>query len=109
MIRVCLHGAESTGKSTLARKLAERFACPVVPEYGRAYAETHGIDFTMADLLAIAAEQDRLMREAAVGAPPLLLLDTDLSIGSFGEHADGEVYVADIVSGSLYRLAAVAD
>jgi glucose/arabinose dehydrogenase len=40
---------------------------------------------------------------------PLLLLDTDLSIGSFGEHADGEVYVADIVSGSLYRLAAVAD
>jgi hypothetical protein len=40
---------------------------------------------------------------------PLLLLDTDLSIGSFGEHADGEVYVADIVSGSLYRVAAVAD
>ena len=39
MIRVCLHGAESTGKSTLARKLAARFACPAVPEYGRTYAE----------------------------------------------------------------------
>jgi NadR type nicotinamide-nucleotide adenylyltransferase len=77
VIRVCLHGAESTGKSTLARKLAARFACPLVPEYGRAYAEIRGTAFTLADLLTIAREQDRLMREAAAAGPPLLLLDTD--------------------------------
>lgn len=77
MIRVCLHGAESTGKSVLAGKLADRFGCPVVPEYGRTYAETHGVEFTMADLLAIAREQDRLMREAAAEGPALLILDTD--------------------------------
>lgn len=77
MIRVCLHGAESTGKSTLARKLAARFDCPVVAEYGRTYAETHGTAFTLEDLLAIAREQDRLMREAAATGPDLLLLDTD--------------------------------
>ncbi|MBO9516341.1 MAG: AAA family ATPase [Variovorax sp.] len=77
MIRVCLHGAESTGKSTLAGKLAVRFDCPVVAEYGRTYAETHGIAFTLADLLAIAREQDRLMREARAERPRLLILDTD--------------------------------
>ena len=77
MIRVCLHGAESTGKSTLAGKLAGRFGCPEVPEYGRAYAEAHGTAFTLADLLAIAREQDRLMQQAAAHRPPLLILDTD--------------------------------
>jgi nicotinamide riboside kinase len=77
VIRVCLHGAESTGKSTLAARLALRFGCPVVAEYGRTYAETHGIEFTLEDLLAIAREQDRAMREAAAKRPRLLLLDTD--------------------------------
>ena len=51
MIRVCFHGAESTGKTALARKLGAELACPVVPEYGRAHAETLGIDFSMDDLL----------------------------------------------------------
>lgn len=77
MIRICLHGAESTGKSTLARKLAARFDCPAVSEYGRTYAETHGAAFTLEDLLAIAREQDRLMRAAAATSPGLLVLDTD--------------------------------
>lgn len=77
MIRVCLHGAESTGKSTLAAKLAARFGCPMVAEYGRTYAEAYGSEFTLADLLAIAVEQDRLMREAAAAFPRLLILDTD--------------------------------
>lgn len=77
VIRVCLHGAESTGKSTLAQMLAAWFACPVVAEYGRTYAETHGPEFTMDDLLAIAREQDHQMRAIAVARPRLLLLDTD--------------------------------
>ncbi len=92
MIRVCFHGAESTGKTTLARKLAARFSCPLVPEYGRAHAETRGTAFTLADLLAMAREQDRLMREAARGDPPLLLLDTDpLMTAAWAEMLFGEV------------------
>lgn len=35
--RVCLLGAESTGKSTLAQALAERFGTLWNPEYGRPY------------------------------------------------------------------------
>jgi NadR type nicotinamide-nucleotide adenylyltransferase len=37
--RVCLLGAESTGKTTLARALAERFETVWNPEYGRPYTE----------------------------------------------------------------------
>ena len=92
MIRVCFHGAESTGKTMLARKLGVELACPVVPEYGRAYAEAHGTDFTMADLLAIARGQDRLMQEAAAAAPRLLLLDTDpLMTAAWAEMLFGNV------------------
>jgi glucose/arabinose dehydrogenase len=40
---------------------------------------------------------------------PSLLLDSDLAIGSFGEAEDGEIFVADIVGGAIYRLAAVTD
>lgn len=77
VIRVCLHGAESTGKSVLAARLERELGIPWVPEYGRHYAETKGTDFTLADLLAIAEGQDAAMRAASAAGPPLLLLDTD--------------------------------
>ena len=92
MIRVCFHGAESTGKSALAHKLGAELGCPVVPEYGRTYAEHNGIELTMADLLAIAHEQDRLMRQAANKRPRLLILDTDpLMTAAWAEMLFGEV------------------
>lgn len=76
-MRVCFHGAESTGKSTLAKKLALEFGCPLVAEYGRTYAETIDTNFRMDDLTAIAARQNRMMREACVANPKLVMLDTD--------------------------------
>lgn len=76
-LTICFHGAESTGKSVLADRLARERGWPWVPEYGRAYAEAHGTDFTMADLLAIAAGQDAAMRAALAARPEVLLLDTD--------------------------------
>ncbi|WP_095011401.1 AAA family ATPase [Tsuneonella mangrovi] len=92
MIRVCFHGAESTGKSVLAKTLAADLGCPLVPEYGRTYAEEVTTDFTMADLLSIAREQDRLMRAACVDNPPLVLLDTDpLMTAAWAQMLFGEV------------------
>ena len=38
-LRVCLLGAESTGKTTLAAALAERYETLWNPEYGRVYTE----------------------------------------------------------------------
>lgn len=73
VITVCLHGAESTGKSVLAGRLGY----PWVPEYGRTYCEEHGTDLTMADLLAIAEGQAEANRKAMATRPPVLLFDTD--------------------------------
>ena len=81
MKRICLHGPESTGKSTLATRLAAHFGCEVVPEYGRAYCEAHGTDIGMTELVHIAEAQDAMNRAAAVRAAelhaPLVLFDTD--------------------------------
>ena len=38
--RICLIGAESTGKTTLAQALAAHFNCPWVPEYLREFCES---------------------------------------------------------------------
>ncbi|MEH3037463.1 MAG: ATP-binding protein [Sphingomonas adhaesiva] len=75
---ICLHGPESTGKSTIAPRLARRLGAEVVDEYGRTWAEAHGTDMTMADLVHIAQEHDAQTRAAVArsgGAP--VLLDTD--------------------------------
>ena len=88
MKTVCLHGAESTGKSVLAAKLGY----PWVPEYGRTYCEEHGTDLTMADLLAIAEGQAAENRQAMAAEPPLLLLDTDqLMTAAWAQMLFGEV------------------
>src|ERR1035437_2749974 len=41
---ICIIGAECTGKTTLARALAEHFDCPWVPEYLRDFCDAHGIE-----------------------------------------------------------------
>jgi NadR type nicotinamide-nucleotide adenylyltransferase len=75
--RICLHGPESTGKSTLATRLAAHFGCEVVPEYGRAYCEEHGTDIGMAELVHIAKTQDAMNRAAAARDGAIVLFDTD--------------------------------
>ncbi len=79
--RICLHGPESTGKSTLATRLAAHLGCEVVPEYGRAYCEAHGTDIGMAELVHIAETQDAMNKAAAERARELgagyVLFDTD--------------------------------
>lgn len=79
MIRICLHGAESTGKSVLAGKMERELGVPWVPEYGRAYCEERGTDLTMDDLLAIAEGQDAAQKAAVVAHPqaPVIVFDTD--------------------------------
>lgn len=82
MKRVCLTGVESTGKSSLAPLLAARFGGAVMPEYGRTWAETHGLDFTPEALYAIAV--GHLAARALVEAeqPSLIIEDTDIVMTS---------------------------
>ncbi len=52
-LNICLHGAESTGKSTLAPVIADYLGAVIVEEYGRIYCEQHGTDLSLDDLRAI--------------------------------------------------------
>lgn len=95
MIRICFHGAESTGKSVLAEKLSRELGWPCVPEFGRTYAEEHGTDFTMDDLLAIAAGHEAQVQAVAATGAPRALLDTDpLMTAAWAQMLFGEVPAA---------------
>jgi NadR type nicotinamide-nucleotide adenylyltransferase len=75
--RIAIVGGESTGKSTLAHALAERFATACVPEYAREFLAANGNRCTPADMPAIAAEQARREDLAATQADRFLFCDTN--------------------------------
>ncbi len=118
--RVVLIGAESTGKTTLARLLAERFRTSWVPEYGREYWERKvaGLSkesplpgFTDEEFVTIAAEQQRRENAAARNANKVLICDTNaFATGLWCERYQGHRNAAVDAIGShdivhLYLLA----
>jgi len=76
-LRVCLHGPESTGKTTLARALAEHFGTVWSPEFGRLYCEIFGNQCDALDLRTIVAGHTLMAAAAERKASRLLVLDTD--------------------------------
>ena len=74
---ICLHGPESTGKSTLGPRIAKALGGLYVAEFGRTWSEAKGIGFTMTDLIAIAKGHMAATRGALNRRPPWLVLDTD--------------------------------
>jgi NadR type nicotinamide-nucleotide adenylyltransferase len=74
---ICLHGPESTGKSTLSAPLAAHFETLWVPEYGRAHCELYGTDLDDAGLVTIARTQSAMTRAALPWCNRRLVVDTD--------------------------------
>lgn len=74
---ICLHGPESTGKSTLAPLLARHFDTLHLPEYGRTYCENFGLALAMRDLVEIGETQAAMTRAALRQCNRRLILDTD--------------------------------
>lgn len=74
--RVVFLGGESTGKSTLARVLGERYETEHVAEYGRELWEARGGALLYEDLAHIAAEQVRREDAALDRARAYLFCDT---------------------------------
>ena len=75
--RVCVFGPESTGKTTLARQLAEAFDTIALPEYGRTWTNAFGVEVSPGDLAAIAAGHQASRAAAMRTANRLLIEDTD--------------------------------
>jgi NadR type nicotinamide-nucleotide adenylyltransferase len=87
--RVCLTGAESTGKTELAKALARHFSAVLVPEYSREYSLARQNVLSYSDVGPIAHGQIE-REDAAVGS--LLILDTDLlSTVVYSRHHFGAV------------------
>ena len=78
MMRIGIIGPESTGKTTLAKELAEKYHGTYVPEYAREYVERKGTtDVTYDELCEIARHQIEELDQQPEG---LYLFDTELLI-----------------------------
>lgn len=84
IIKVALFGPESTGKTTLARQLAEYYKTEWVPEFARDYLqkkwETSQQICTIDDMLPIAYGQAKLENERTLIANKYLFCDTNLMV-----------------------------
>lgn len=90
--RVVITGSESTGKTTLAAMLAERFGTVAAPEFARDYLDRKPAPLDRDDVEVIAVghldQEQRYVRRAG----RVLFLDTDLfSTVVYGEHYYGGV------------------
>ncbi len=88
MYKVGIIGPESTGKSTLARELAEQFKGTYVPEYAREYVERKGRkELTYDEVCEIAREQIKSISKAG-----FYFFDTELIVTKvWFEYAFGKV------------------
>ncbi len=77
--RIVICGGESTGTTTLARSLAERYQTVWVPEWGRTFSESVGNHhvWSSRDFELIMQEQNVLEDTLAQFAGPVMFCDTD--------------------------------
>lgn len=91
MTLIVIHGVESTGKTTLGRRLAGAFGAQLMPEFGRVFCEINGTDCSRDDLIAIGRAQQANV-EVALAEKPLVISDTDsLMTAAWAQMMLGEV------------------
>lgn len=79
-------GAESTGKSTLAERMAADLSTTFVAEYGRVHYEAKGGDLDLDDYVTIAERHRELEDEAARHADRYVFVDTNAITTMFFSH-----------------------
>lgn len=113
MIRITITGSECTGKTTLAKALADHYETVWVPEFARAFVSAQRVAPGYDDVNTIARGQLALDADQAADASRLLIRDTDLlSTVVYSQHYFGdcpkwiETALAAAAS-DLYLLAAI--
>jgi len=82
MFKIAIIGPESTGKTALAKQLAEYYNAPWVPEYARQYVEKLTEPYTYEDVCNIALKQieSEKFYENNASDAKFVFFDTDLII-----------------------------
>ena len=76
LLKICLYGPESVGKTTMARQLAAHYQTVFVPEVARDLITSN--DLTTDDYARIAVAQTAATKAAEALANRVLICDTDL-------------------------------
>lgn len=89
VLKVCFYGPESTGKSTLAKEMADRFHTIFAPEVSREILDSN--NFTLQDIEQVGRAQTERIQSLEKVANRLLICDTDiLTTRIYSRHYLGE-------------------
>lgn len=105
--RIAILGAESTGKTTLARSLALRFRTQWVPEYAREYMSMHQEEYSAEDIVKIARYQLQEEEQLMNSANRLLFTDTEFIVSKIwceDVFGTSPVWVSQQISQHRYDL-----
>ena len=91
MTLVVVHGAESTGKTTLGRELASAHGALFLPEFGRTWCEIFGTDCSAEDLVEIGEYQQRNIEEALADRTTVISDTDSLMTAAWAKMMLGEV------------------
>ena len=80
LFRVALIGPESTGKTTLCKKLAEHFHTTWSPEFARDYIDKLNRPYTKEDILYCSEQQIEAQRKLESKANGFFFADTELIV-----------------------------
>jgi NadR type nicotinamide-nucleotide adenylyltransferase len=78
--KVSITGPESTGKTNLSKGLAHHYNTVWVHEYAVDYLSSHGTEYSISDVLAIARGQLEIEQSLANIAHRILFCDTDFLV-----------------------------
>lgn len=98
--KILIMGAESTGKSTLVKRLAEHYNCEYVEEYGRTYTEnmTDLYKMSKSDFETIATTHLENILKPKNKVGKYLFIDTDaLTTKKFGLEYMGDDFNSEII------------
>ncbi|MGY6562559.1 MAG: AAA family ATPase [Luteibaculaceae bacterium] len=80
MIKLVVTGPESSGKTSLAKFLAQELQAHYIPEYAREHLKEKKLNYDIEDVITIAIKQIELEEKALTEGSTVLVCDTDVTV-----------------------------